>query len=113
MARTKKAQPLPDTIGPLFSDENTDPAKFARRLLDTIAICDNISTALSEFIEKYADRLPKCAVAKLQLLADASKCIHVVGMQQTTNVSIVKGLLPAYKEVRQMKEEEERERDDT
>jgi len=102
MASTRKPNQPPDGIegiGPLFSGDNNDPAKSARRLLDTIAICNNTASALSEFIQKYEDRLPKCAVANLQIIAEASKCIHLVGRQQTTKVSIVKSLLPAYQEV--------------
>ena len=116
MASTRKPNQPPDGIegiGPLFSGDNNDPAKSARRLLDTIAICNNIASALSEFIQKYEDRLPKCAVANLQIIAEASKCIHLVGRQQTTKVSIVKSLLPAYQEVQRMQLEEEGEGRDT
>ena len=72
--------PLTQKIGPLFSDEsnNNDAAKDARRLFDTIAVCENISVALSEFVDKYAQRLPKCAVRDIRLLSEGARCFGPV-----------------------------------
>ena len=106
----KTPKPLPERIGPLFSAQNNDAAKNARRLLDTITICESVSLALCELVLKYRDRLPKCAVDDFETLADASRCIHEVGRQQITAVSIVKGLLPAYRHVKLMEKEEGGER---
>ena len=105
--------PLTQKIGPLFSDEsnNNDAAKDARRLFDTIAVCENISAALSEFVDKYAQRLPKCAVRDIRLLSEGARCVHWVGMKQAANVSVLNGLLEAYHQVRKLRAEEEREKE--
>ena len=102
MAVAKKSQPLPAVIGLVFSEANNDAAKYARRLLDTIAISGHIFTALRELMEKYGENLPKCAVADIHRLADASQCIYVIKRNQTTKVSIAKGLLAAYHCVQKM-----------
>ena len=102
----EKEQPHPETTGPIHTSQNNDAAKNARRLLDTLSICESVSLALCELLVRYGDKLPKCAVEDFTMLADASRWIHSVGMQQVTKVSVVKGLLPAYRHVQLMKHEE-------
>ena len=64
-------------VTPIFGgSQNNDKAKYSRRLLDTISINGDIAAALHEFADKYADRLPMCAVKDLRDIADASFCIH-------------------------------------
>ena len=48
------------------------------------------------------------AVKELELLAAASNIIHVVGFEQTKEVSVVKDLKASYQHILKMREEEDR-----
>ena len=110
MGNENKRRPQPMDVTPLFGgNKNNDKAKYSRRLLDTLSISGDISVALQEFADKYADRLPKCAVKDLRDMAEASSCVYNHAVQQTTQVSEVKNLKAAYRiYLRQMEEKEPR-----
>ena len=87
----------PPAVDDLFSSaENNDPAKCARRLLDTISITGHIATALHELTERYGSLLPRVAVDELEALTKAATFVHGHGFRQVTKVSVVKNLIPAY-----------------
>ena len=107
MASNKKMDP-PNPINSSCGSLNSDAAKNARRLLDTIRTNHHIAQALSEFLVKHGEKLPVRAVKDLELLASASNIIHVVGFKQAREVSVVKDLKASYQHILKMRETEAR-----
>ena len=108
MAKANSSRRRP--VKALYTSTNNDPAKHARRLLDTISVSGHIATALSEFVSAYNEMLPQCAVKDLEILVKGIRSVHDHASQQTSKVSVVSDLLAVYRKIQRNRADEEEPR---
>lgn len=88
---------------------NSDAAKAARNLLDTIYEAKNVADALADFTNKRKNTLPNNDVKELQLMVDALNGIFDQGRHQTAKVSKVPYVHRAYEKYKSDKDKKEGE----